>query len=85
MRLLSRLLPLLCGGGMTGFMICHMSPAEMTPDDRFREITLILARGVLRARQQHHPASGSTSEQFSESVPHGLDVPPESRLSVLTG
>jgi len=60
-------------------------PDKMTPGDRFREIATILAEGVLRARKRREPAAGPSSEKVLESAAQGLEVPRDTRLSVLTG
>lgn len=60
-------------------------PAESTPDDRFREIAAILARGVLRLRARHLRAADFSSTDSPEFVPDGLEVPRDPRLSVHSG
>lgn len=52
---------------------------DLTPDQRFRQIAAILARGVRRHRQLKRRYESSKSEQ---SVDDGLEVLGETRLSV---
>jgi hypothetical protein len=55
---------------------------ELTPDQRFKQIAAILAKGVVRCKR-HLRAAASASEQVSsESSPRGLEVPGKTRLSV---
>jgi len=71
--------------------MCYMleDPAEMTPNQRRREIAAILARGVLRLRQcaQTSPVSGEsrTVEKASESGQDCLDEFATSSPHVPTG
>jgi len=68
--------------------MCYMleDPAEMTPNQRRREIAAILTRGVLRLRQcaQTSPVSGEsrTVEKASESGQDCLDVSAAPRTHV---
>ena len=66
-------------------MPAPIRPDEMTPDDRFREIAVLLAKGVLRARKRRNPTPGPSPGKLPESAAQGLDVPRDTRLSVLTG
>ncbi len=61
------------------------SPAGMTIDERRREIAAILARGILRLRKRRQFTPDATFRELSESVPQGLELSGETRLSVTTG
>lgn len=62
-------------------MTLDLSPAEMTPAQRFDELTHLLARGVLRRRQ----TLTLESETWGESSADRLELSPETVLSVQTG
>ena len=49
---------------------------------RLREIASILATGVLRLRQTSDPPTEDVEKNPPKVSPDGLDVPPETRLSV---
>lgn len=49
-------------------MRAHRTPAEMTPEDRFREIAAILARGILRLRNRRAAPVEPGSDESCESV-----------------
>ena len=51
---------------------------DPTPDQRFKQIAAILAKGVLRYQKQLR----RSAELSSESRADGLEVPGETRLSV---
>jgi hypothetical protein len=56
--------------------------AELTPDQRLKQIAAILAKGIIRCKR-HLRAVASAPEQVStESSPRGLEVPGKTRLSV---
>ena len=61
-------------------------PAYMTPDQRRQELAAILARGVLRLRQNARNETGSsperTSENTSESRGEALDEGAKTSLHV---
>jgi len=58
---------------------------EMTPEQRRREIAIVLARGVVRHWKQRRRAPNSNSRKPSETGGQGLELSRESRLSVTTG
>lgn len=64
---------------MTANSSVAADPAELTPDERLRQIATILARGVLRLRRRR--AAGTAPESGSPS----LDVSAETVLSVTSG
>lgn len=63
-------------------------PADMTPDQRRREVAAILARGVLRLRRSAESAHGSrpsrTPEKSSNFRPEALDGGQITSLHVFT-
>lgn len=62
-------------------------PFEMKPEERFAELTGLLARGVLRSKELRQ-RSGETARSTANSCEVGgepLDVPGETVLSVHTG
>jgi hypothetical protein len=56
-------------------------PARPSPDDRLREVAAILATAILRLRGR----AALPDVHSEESPPTGLEVSPETRLSVLRG
>jgi hypothetical protein len=62
--------------------------AALSPDQRFHEIARLLAAGVRRLFSQRTGADAAppaTPEKSPESAETGLEVQPETRLSVHTG
>jgi hypothetical protein len=56
-------------------------PSELSPEQRLRELATIFAAGLIRWRkQQHRLAQTGTSPN---SVAPGLEVPPDTVLSVI--
>ena len=63
----------------------NSSVDELTPEQRFKQVAAILAKGVIRC-QRHLRAAASASENVSsEFSPGGLEVPGQTRLSVSRG
>jgi hypothetical protein len=60
------------------------SASELTPDQRFKQIAAILAKGVIRSQRFLQSAS-PTEEVFSQNSADGLEVPGKTRLSVSRG
>jgi hypothetical protein len=58
---------------------------RLSPDERLREAAAILATGVLRLRQRAALPAGKDHENSANRPPEGLEVPAETRLSVLGG
>lgn len=58
------------------------SLADLTPDQRFRQVAAILAKGVARYQQRRRRSESPAQEKSSESAPTGLEVLGETRLSV---
>lgn len=56
--------------------------ADLTPDERFREIAYILAIGIVRSHGQSTVAPDDRPKILPDSSPDGLEVPAETRLSV---
>jgi hypothetical protein len=67
----------------------YADPDFLTPDERFRELSCLLAAGVLRLRgraaQAAHPGQQVCPKQSSESGQSCLEVPGETVLSVHNG
>ena len=63
------------------------APSGLSPDERRREIAMLLARGVLRLRQCQPPAAVSpperTPEESSKPLSIPLDVHAGTRLHVV--
>jgi hypothetical protein len=69
-------------------MSSGMTPAEMTPDERLREIASHLARGILRLRRRCGAVSAGSGDIFSdsrESCPQGLELSGDPWLSFPRG
>jgi hypothetical protein len=63
-------------------------PGSLSPEKRFRELARLLATGLLRLRPAGAvPAVGGhpAPKNLPEKSPNGLEVCPETRLSVHTG
>mgnify|MGYP000058868883 CR=1 FL=1 len=58
------------------------SDSDLTPDQRFRQIAAILARGVRRHRQLKRRYESCEPKTSAEDVATGLEVLGETRLSV---
>lgn len=56
-------------------------PIPLTPDNRFREVAAILARGLLRLQLPPPTPPILAPQNLPESPPGGLEVVAESRLS----
>ena len=63
-------------------MPTHSSGPDLTPDQRFRRIAAILARGVRRHRRLKSRYESSEPQLSAENVTRGLEVLGETRLSV---
>lgn len=59
-----------------------LSPADLTPDQRFRQVAAILAQGVVRLRNS---GRASAAENLAQFPPDDFEVVPETRLSVCVG
>jgi hypothetical protein len=59
--------------------------ADMTPDERMEEVASLLATGILRLRRRSALPAASDLKILPESLPDGLEVPVETRLSVRAG
>ena len=57
-------------------------PTELTPDQRFKQVAAILAKGVVRYQRLVLRNESQSDEETPESSPGGLEVPGETRLSV---
>jgi len=55
---------------------------ESTPEQRFKQVAAILAKGVIRCKRHLRAAASSPEQVSSESSPRGLEVPGKTRLSV---
>ena len=60
-------------------------PTRLSPDERFREVATILAAGVGRLRERAALATEVDQKNLPKSLPAGLEVPGETRLSVRVG
>ena len=58
------------------------SKLDLTPDQRFRQIAAILARGVRRHRQLKRRYESCEPESSAKEAAPGLEVLGETRLSV---
>jgi hypothetical protein len=63
-------------------MISTRNPESMTADERCQEVAAILAGGLLRYLRAAKPPESPPPETSSEARRKGLDVRPETRLSV---
>jgi hypothetical protein len=59
--------------------------ADMTPDERLEEVASLLATGILRLGRRSALPAASDQQILPESLPDGLEVPAETRLSVRAG
>ena len=55
---------------------------DLTPEQRFKQIPAILAKGVIRCKRHLRAAASAPEQVSSESSPRGLEVPGKTRLSV---
>ena len=55
---------------------------ELAPDQRFKQIAAILAKGVIRYQRSVLRSESRPDEESPESSPDALEVPCETRLSV---
>jgi hypothetical protein len=55
---------------------------DLTPDQRFKQVSAILAKGVLRHQRSVRRGESRSGEESSETYPAGLEVPGKTRLSV---
>ena len=60
-------------------------PAEITPEQRRDKIIAILAAGLVRLIRSADTLGESLGEKLSESSETGLELPGETRLSVVAG
>jgi hypothetical protein len=67
---------------MERFWITSRDPEAMTADDRRREVSTILAAGLLRRIRQPKGATLNVCQASSPRSQIALDVPQETRLSV---
>lgn len=61
-----------------------MKSAELTAEDRFRELCRILATGLLRIRKQPHLGQQADPRALPDSGPTCLELPRRIALSVTT-
>jgi hypothetical protein len=69
-------------------MHASLDPADLTPNERFRELARMLAVGLLRLKHPVHPADSlpsSAPQKFSDSPTNQLDVPPHKSVTVHAG
>ena len=76
-------------GGFLHMDVCK-DPAELTPNERLRQIAAILAAGLLRLRRCLRSGAFSAGEadsipNYQESRPEGLELSRKTRLSVPVG
>jgi len=55
---------------------------DLTPDQRFKQIAAILAKGVVRHQRSVRRGESRSGDNSSETSPVGLEVPGKTRLSV---
>ena len=55
---------------------------DLTPDQRFKQVAAILAKGVVRHQRTPRRGESRSGEESSETSPAGLEVPGKTRLSV---
>ena len=55
---------------------------ELTPDQRFKQVAAILAKGVVRRQRRVRRGESRPEEKSPEFSPGGLEVPGKTRLSV---
>jgi hypothetical protein len=69
--------------------LSELHPLDLTPDDRFRELASLLARGLVRLREQGPPAPPPAphpaAKKPGESLGNDLESRAELRLSVHRG
>jgi len=58
---------------------------DLTPDQRFKQIAAILAKGVIRCKWHLRALASAPEQVSSESSPRGLEVSGQTRLSVSRG
>ena len=57
-------------------------PTKLTPEQRFKQVAAILAKGVVRYQRSVLRSESGPDEESRESSLGGLEVPGETRLSV---
>lgn len=55
---------------------------DLTPEQRFKQIAAILAKGVIRCQRRLRDTASPPEQVSSEPSPGGLEVPGKTRLSV---
>jgi len=55
---------------------------DLTPDQRFKQVAAILAKGVVRHQRNVRRREFRSGEKPRETSPAGLEVPGKTRLSV---
>ena len=55
---------------------------DLTPDQRFKQVAAILAKGVIRHQRSVRRGESRSGEKPPEISPDGLEVPGKTRLSV---
>ena len=70
-------------------LLSHDDPADLSPDERRREVAVILARGILRLHPTHQAAPESAVSEDAQHAPEDrqkdLEVSGPSRPHVTTG
>jgi hypothetical protein len=69
-------------------MHASLDPAELTPDERFRELARLLAVGLLRLKfpvVPGDPPPHSATQKFANSSSNHLDVSREKSVTVHAG
>ena len=56
--------------------------SDLTPDQRFKQVAAILAKGILRHQQSLRRGESRAGQNPPESYTTGLEVPAKTRLSV---
>lgn len=55
---------------------------DLPPDQRFKQVAAILAKGVMRHQRSVRRGESRTGAESHETSPAGLEVPGKTRLSV---
>jgi len=66
-------------------MPLHTLEPALSPDERCRQVAAILAKGVIRWRRRAKNAGIIDASELSPDRKTGLDLCPETRLSVVNG
>lgn len=66
-------------------MIDRDDPANISSEDRLREVASLLASGIMRLQRREALPGKEVSKSVPELSADGLEVPAETRLSVRVG